>query len=164
MVPATEGRVIRAASVRLIPGLEFTSLRFEGAKTRGRRIIQNLSDPPPFRTFNAPLKPTRVAGQGASATSAKMANARRPLSLEELAGRLESARMPRHVDTSKVPSAPIDVAAGSTLVTDTIAGIYLAQEAFDKALEAYRELQARYPDRHDHYQARIDDVLRRMPS
>jgi tetratricopeptide (TPR) repeat protein len=162
VAPATEGRVIRASSVRLIPGLEFTSLRFEGAKTRGRRIIQHLIDPPPFRSFHAPLKPTRIAGQGASVTAAVAADVKRPLSLEQLAARLERARMPRPAEIVKQASVEIDVTAASTLVTDTIAGIYLAQGALDKALEAYKQLQAAHPDRHHHYQQRIDDVLRRM--
>jgi len=160
--PATEGRVIRAASVRLIPGLEFTSLRFEGAKTRGRRIIQHLIEPPPFRTFHAPMKPSRPFGQGAPSKAAAAADAKRPLSLEELAGRLERARMPRPADIAKAPSAEVDVATSSSLVTDTIAGIYLAQAAYEKALDAYRQLQAANPDRHEHYQVRIDEVLRRM--
>ena len=54
-------RIIRSASVRLIPGLEYTSLRFENLRSRGRRDIPFLSDPPPFRSFHTMRRTTRCA-------------------------------------------------------------------------------------------------------
>ena len=52
--PPADDRVIRSASMRLIPGLEFTSLRFAGQR-RSDRSISALPQPPAFRTFNQPV-------------------------------------------------------------------------------------------------------------
>lgn len=147
-------RIIRSATVRLIPGLEFTSLRFEGVKQRGRRAIQHLSDPPPYRDFHAPMKPYQ---RPTSTSTAPLPSRKRPLSLEELASRLERVRMPRPGETASEPVGP--PASGTTLVTETIARIYESQGAFDLAIEAYRTLQRQRPDKHEHYQALIDAVM-----
>jgi len=155
-----EGRVIRASSVRLIPGLEYTSLRFEGTKTRGRRMIQHLLDPPTFRTFHAPMRANKVS-HGVS--NVPEPSGKKRLSLEDLAKRLERARMPRPTELAKAPPPePVLVHIGSSLVTETIANIYFSQGALEKALDAFRQLQARHPDQHEAYAAKINDVLKRM--
>ena len=69
--PPSDDRIIRSASMRLIPGLEYTTLRFEGVKTRGSRSIQFLPEPPAFREFHKP--PTQQ---------------QRKVSLEELADKI----------------------------------------------------------------------------
>ncbi|MBU3740911.1 MAG: hypothetical protein FGM24_01350 [Candidatus Kapabacteria bacterium] len=165
--PVDDHRIIRSAAVRLIPGLEFTSLRFEGVKQRGRRAIQQLSDPPAFREFHAPIRPMRrqPAAQPAQAQPAPSA---RPVSLEELAQRLERARMPRPgtAPAQPVPApapAPVKPSVQSTasapvVFSETMAGIYASQGAYDLAIQVYRTLQQKHPDRHDHFQKLIDDV------
>jgi tetratricopeptide (TPR) repeat protein len=165
---ATDSRVIRAASVRLIPGLEYTSLRFEGMKSRGRREIATLLDPPPFREFHAPMRPMPRRADDAPATKP----ATRRLTLEELAQRLERARMPRPDELALRPTPPppqptTDTTPASTtgsqpVVTETIARIYESQGAYEKALDAYRALQRAKPERHSHYQDLIDNLTRRL--
>lgn len=150
-------RIIRSATVRLIPGLEFTTLRFEGVKQRGRRAIQRLSDPPRFRDFHVSMKPYQHPTEDATTSTGK-----RPLSLEELASRLERVRMPRPTDAQRTPPPPSPAhppQSGTSLVTETIARIYEGQGAFDLAIEAYRTLQRQRPDRHDHYQTLIDAIV-----
>lgn len=171
---ADDTRIIRSAAVRLIPGLEFTSLRFEGVKQRGRRSIQQLLDPPAFRTFHTPVRlPRRTAAapvQEAPAT-------KRPLSLEELAARLERARMPRASDAvtgATAAVAPRDVATpaavpqtsgGSVVVaSETMARIYTAQGSYDLAQQVYRTLQQQQPDRHAYFQTLIDGLAAKRGS
>jgi len=148
-------RIIRSASVRLIPGLEYTSLRFENLRSRGRRDISFLSDPPPFRSFHTMRRVTRP-------TEPSREHSREPrkaVSLEEIAARLERrARMPRNTDT--VEQAPPPEPNGPMLMTETIARIYMQQGSHDKAIEAFRMLQKSKPEKHAHYEALIAECER----
>lgn len=161
-----DARIIRSSAVRLIPGLEYTTLRFEGMKTRGRRAIQPLSEPPSFRDFHSPMRPFVRPRPHQSVESAPARPAvKKPLSLEELASRLEKVRMPRPGESTQPPVGPVHVpGAGPALVTETIARIYEQQGALDKALEAYRALQRQKPDKHDYFERLITDVSRKMQS
>ena len=136
-------RIIRSTSVRLIPGLEYTSLRFEGMRQRGRREIAHLSDPPAFREFHTMRRTTRPAEAPVEP--------KRSVSLEELATRLEKARMPRQVEAlpPHVPSP--QVGGGPTVVTETIARIYMQQGSYDRAIDAFRVLQKSKPQQHTHF-------------
>lgn len=156
-------RQIRSSSVRLIPGLEYTSLRFENTRGRGRREISVLPEPPVFREFHPAQRPRRTDGG---------APQRRPLSLEELAARLEQARIPRTTDAPgtqspasssslSAPSSP-HTASGSPIMTETLAKIYASQGAYEIALEAYRTLQRTKPEKADDYQRIIDDLQRKL--
>lgn len=161
-----DARIIRSSAVRLIPGLEYTTLRFEGMKTRGRRAIQPLSEPPSFRDFHSPMRPFVRPRPHQSVENAPARPAvKKPLSLEELASRLEKVRMPRPGESTQPPVGPVHVpGAGPALVTETIARIYEQQGALDKALEAYRALQRQKPDKHDYFERLIADVSRKMQS
>lgn len=50
----------------------------------------------------------------------------------------------------------------SVVVTETIAGILAQQGAFDEAKAAYLELTAKYPDKSNYFQSKIDAIDRRM--
>jgi len=169
-MPTDDTRIIRSAAVRLIPGLEFTSLRFEGVKQRGRRSIQQLLDPPAFRTFPVPVRAPRRA---AVVPAVESAPAKRPLSLEELAARLERARMPRTNDPASAPVSsqsaivreavpapvpPQTSTAGVVVASETMARIYASQGSYDMAISVYRTLQQQQPERHDYFQQLIDAV------
>jgi tetratricopeptide (TPR) repeat protein len=148
-------RQIRSSSVRLIPGLEYTSLRFENTRGRGRREISMLPEPPVFREFHPTQRPRRTDGA---------APQRRPLSLEELAARLEQARIPRTTDAPSTPTPAPNAApqATSAIMTETLAKIYVSQGAYEIAIEAYRTLQRTKPERSDDYQRIIDDLQRKL--
>ncbi|MFM8771624.1 MAG: hypothetical protein ACKOE4_06350 [Candidatus Kapaibacterium sp.] len=148
-------RIIRSGSVRLIPGLEFTTLRVEGLRSRGRRGIGALPEPPPFRSFHQVRRPQRTAEPPAQ---------KKAISLEELAMRLIDAKMPRQseMDAQGTSSAPAaNPHAQPILVTDTIAQIYMQQQSYDLAIEAFKTLMSRKPDRAEHYQALIRECERK---
>jgi hypothetical protein len=148
-----DARIIRSSSVRLIPGLEFTTLRVEGLRSRGRRGIGSLPEPPAFRSFHAVRRPQRPA---------EPAPARKPVNLEELAARLIDAKMPRQSMTDapapRTESVPLPQ---PILVTDTIATIYMQQQSYDLAIEAFKTLISRKPDRKEHYEALIRECERK---
>lgn len=148
-----ETRIIRSSSVRLIPGLEFTTLRVEGLRSRGRRGIGVLPEPPAFRGFHRVRRPQRAA---------EPTPPRKPVSLEELASRLAEAKIPRPSDLDAAP-APLQPAPSSQpiMVTDTIAQIYMQQQSYDLAIEAFKTLMSRKPDRTDHYEALIRECERK---
>ena len=148
-------RIIRSASVRLIPGLEYTSLRFENLRSRGRRDISFLSDPPPFRSFHT----MRRAQRPAEPSREQRREPRKAVSLEEIAARLERrARMPRTADVAE--QAPPPEPNGPMLMTETIARIYMQQGSYDKAIESFRMLQQSKPDKHAHFEALIAECER----
>jgi cytochrome c-type biogenesis protein CcmH/NrfG len=47
------------------------------------------------------------------------------------------------------------------MVTDTIAQIYMQQESYDLAIEAFKTLMSRKPERKDHYEALIRECERK---
>lgn len=152
---ADDARIIRSGSVRLIPGLEFTTLRVEGLRSRGRRGIGSLPEPPAFRSFHAVRRPQRPA---------EPAPTRRPVNLEELAARLIDAKMPRQseMDASPPRAEPAPVQQPQPiLVTDTIATIYMQQQSYDLAIEAFKTLMSRKPDSKEHYEALIRECERK---
>ena len=61
-------------------------------------------------------------------------------------------------DLEKKPPAPDPLAERPkrNLVTETLANIYLQQQSYDKAIEAFTQLKAMHPDRADEFQALID--------
>jgi len=142
-----DDRVIRSASMRLIPGLEYTSLRFEGQRRSGRSISA-LPEPPTFRTFNQPAP--RPKGMDEPEKPRKV-------SLEELADRIGKVRITAE-DLEKKPPAPDPLAERPkrALVTETLANIYLQQQSFDKAIDAFTQLKELHPDKAEHFQAMID--------
>lgn len=171
-------RIIRAASVRLIPGLEFTTLRFEGTKTRGRREIQTLSDPPPFRRFHPArrvLTPAMPMSSVPNRSQPSKPNTK-PVSLEELASRLERARMPRANELMQVAatappthavvptSANMGLPKQQSLVTETIARIYMQQGAYEKAIDAFSALSVSRPEKSAEYQSIIAELTLKLNS
>jgi len=150
--PSTDKRVIRSASVRLIPGLEYTSLRFEGAKNRGRRSIQLLSDPPPFREFH----PTRK-----SPFPTEKPARQKKLSLEELAVRIGKVRI-TPADLERQPAAPDPLASPRTaVVSETLARIYMTQKSFDRAIDAFTQLKKQQPENATKFDELIEECKKR---
>jgi tetratricopeptide (TPR) repeat protein len=142
MAPVTtDTRIIRSSSVRLIPGLEFTSLRFEGTRSRGRREITSLLDPPAFRTFH-PIRRT-------ARPSETQEPRKKPVTLEELAARLNDARLPRNTGGNDQEISREDFSAMQSpiMITETIARIYMQQGSFELAIEAFKALQKQKPEK-----------------
>ncbi|MFN4985081.1 MAG: hypothetical protein ACK45E_04545 [Ignavibacteria bacterium] len=151
---SSDTRIIRSASVRLIPGLEFTSLRFEGTRSRGRREITSLLDPPAFRSFHQMRRSARPA-DGSEPR-------RRAATLEELAARLHDARMPRMANVEQEESKEDLGASGSPIiVTETIARIYMQQGSYELAIDAFKTLQKQKPAKSDEFEKLIKECERK---
>lgn len=151
---STDTRVIRSASVRLIPGLEYTTLRFEGTRSRGRREITALLDPPAFRTFH---QMRRMARPSETPEPRK-----KPVTLEELAARLTDARMPKSVShEQEISKVDFSAQQSPIMVTETIARIYMQQGSYELAIEAFKNLQKNKPEKHDEFEKLIKECERK---
>lgn len=144
---ADDTRVIRSSSVRLIPGLEYTSLRYEGAKHRGHRSIQILGEPPPFREFH----PQRTSPLPSDSVP------QRKLSLEELAERIGKVRIKPEESEKKTSQVEPAGTHKTSVVTETLARIYMTQGNFEKAIEAFTTLQRQQPQESARFQTLIDE-------
>lgn len=135
--PVSEHRTIRSSSMRLIPGLEYTSLRFEGVR-RSDRSVNPLPEPPAFRSFHLTSVPAP----------------QRKVSLEELASRIGKVRITAE-DLEKRPPAPDPLANNprAAFVTETLATIYLNQKSYAQAIDAFTQLMEQHPERRDIFQA-----------
>lgn len=143
----SDTRNIRSSSMRLIPGLEYTSLRFEGAKRRGTRSIRHLPDPPAFREFHAQrIAPSRLA----------KAPQQRP-SLENLAERIGRVRISAEELEHRMPAPAPAPSRPPALITDTLMKIYMQQERWAEALEGFKIMQANNPAESDRYQKLINE-------
>ena len=151
----TDTRIIRSSSVRLIPGLEFTSLRFEGTRSRGRREITSLLDPPAFRTFH----PVRRTARPSETQEPR----KKPVTLEELAARLNDARLPRNTGGNDQEISREDFSAMQSpiMITETIARIYMQQGSFELAIEAFKALQKQKPEKTVEFEKLIKECERK---
>lgn len=169
---------LKSSSVRLIPGLEFAPLRFESSKKYDRHITA-LPEPPPFRAFKtmqrinyATTHPSmfhRMEQLPQPDSSGNLIQRRAQEAgyvaqnltpLEELATRLEKARIP-------VVKEDIDPQSGAftrepSVVTDTMAKIYEMQGAFTEALKAYQVLARLKPERLEFYEGKIQEIQKRL--
>jgi len=80
--------------------------------------------------------------------------------LEELARRLESARIPVLEEEEPARSSTYE----PTIVSDTLANILVAQGAYAEALKAFQTLARTKPERLDYYEQRIAEMKERMQS
>lgn len=81
--------------------------------------------------------------------------------LEELARRLETARIPIVEEAEEEPELP---AFEPSIVSDTFAGILAGQGAYAEAIKAYQMLARMKPERHDHYAQKIEEMRWKMSS
>ncbi|MDD4754522.1 MAG: hypothetical protein PHG29_00435 [Prolixibacteraceae bacterium] len=50
------------------------------------------------------------------------------------------------------------LAESDELITETLAGIYVAQKKYDKALDAFKKLSLKYPEKSVYFAARIEEI------
>lgn len=143
--PANDTRVLRSTSMRLIPGLEYTSLRFEGAKHRGQRSIQQLPQPPSFRDFHSPRVSTVAARQSAKP------------SLENLAERISKVRITAETLEQRPPAPTPAPSQSRPLYTETLTRIYMQQERWTEAIEGWEALMLINPKHKVRYQEYIEE-------
>lgn len=78
--------------------------------------------------------------------------------LEELAKRLENARIPVVEDEEHHRPVPFE----PSIVSDTLANILVAQGAYAEALKAFQTLARIKPERLDYYEVRIAEMKRQL--
>ena len=69
---------------------------------------------------------------------------------------------PSLVDVNELVAKSI--AEQDELVSETLANIYLEQKKYDKALEAFRKLSLKYPEKNSYFASRIEDIEKRKNS
>jgi hypothetical protein len=149
----------RSRNVRLIPGLEFTPLRFESKKDKLYRPAYRIPDPPPFPEFEiTKKKPIRFQQRQEDSRAALTP-------LEELARRLEAARIPR-VEEEEVAVLPPPPAPrseqSSPMVTETMAKIYEMQGAIGEAVKAYEALAQQKPEMAEQFMKKARELKNRL--
>jgi len=137
------GRKIRSTNMRLIPGLEYTSLRFESTSLRDYHAVHSLTQPPPFREFHPPRN-----------TSGRSSAAPREASLEQMAAKLGRLRKSRSGSDETVP-APAITTPPPAVASITLAGIYMQQQNYDAALAMLQLLVPKSQEQ----QKRITDLI-----
>lgn len=179
------GRTLRSHNLRLIPGLEYTPLRIESSRKQQRHKT-NVPEPPPFPairgsrmqqhmmpsfTFSPPPLPdleSSLRNRLGAIPNAEQQEASRKLSpLEELAARLERARIPAvaEIDETPQPIPPPTTTKSKTegiVVSETMALIYEKQGALDQAVYAYTQLIAEKPEKAEHFRQKIEEIQLRM--
>ena len=153
--PTSDTRIIRSSAMRLIPGLEYTSLRFEGTRSKGERAVNVLPPAPPFRGFHEPGA-YRKAGTGQPPAPDSGAT-----DIDALANRIGRVRLTQE-ELEKRPPAPDPTKdrPKRSLVTETLAKIYMQQGSYDDAIEAFTSLIERYPNKADQLQPLLEECRR----
>lgn len=158
----------RSKNVRLIPGLEFTPLRFESHIVPTRERAYSIPEPPPFPNIHIPEPEKLVSAFPIetdvdklirSAVYGEMQSKITPL--EELAKRLQSVRILAVEDTDEptIPLLPVEPSATITpIVTETIAKIYEKQGAYKAALQAYQHLVESNHENADEFEKKIQEL------
>ncbi|HSM48128.1 MAG TPA: hypothetical protein VK872_09970 [Draconibacterium sp.] len=62
----------------------------------------------------------------------------------------------------RIDIAEKSITENDELITDTLAGIYLQQKNYDKALKAYKKLSLKYPEKSIYFAARIEEIEKLM--
>jgi hypothetical protein len=145
-IPGVEGRGAESAGTSL-PLPERLHEEHPGMAQRKRR--------PATRPYTTPgLTPLTVSGGDMPAAQDKPADELTPL--EELARRLEHARIPV-IEEDEAPSA-----YESSIVSETLANILVAQGKYAEALKAFQTLARMKPERYDYLQGRIVEMKWRL--
>lgn len=156
---------LRSRNLRLIPGLEYAPLRKDDPSLKiaplvekGKRSSTDTAGMPPLDDprRSPPLSPDEPSGSGSEPAEREETEKGEMTPLEELARRLETARIPAVEEVEE----PEEEAPGfePSLVSDTFAGILVSQGAYSEAIKAYQMLARLKPDRRDDYEKKIAEL------
>lgn len=159
--PTSDTRIIRSSSVRLIPGLEHTSLTIQQHGLRTKRSPLVLPEISPMRRFDAP-RPKPLVQPEPRVEPAEQTQAADPkvTSFEELAERISKARISADDLVDKRPAPDPTAEHRQRVVTETLANIYMSQKNYTKAIESFRILKQSKPDQAAKFEARIQECLK----
>ncbi len=161
---------LRSRNLRLIPGLEYAPLRKDDTSPKFAPLVEDRSAPgsipmPPLQTRTTPPETSSPVPKPESGSDARKKSVaaisgdsgdESMTPLEELARRLESARIPAVEEAKEIAEdAP---AFEPSLVSDTFAAILVSQGAYAEAIKAYQMLARLKPDRREEYEKKIAEV------
>ncbi len=161
------GSAWRSRNIRLIPGLEFTPLRFESHAGRTFDRSVSMPEPPAFPNISTPQEdqPPSATDSRADERPPEMPQRR----VEESQARdnlKEFARQMRELNSAlphdaisgkKAPQPPVP-RMGELPVSETLANLYVGQKAWSEAIHAFEVLARYYPDRAAEFEARIAEL------
>ena len=171
---------LRSSNLRLIPGLEFAPLRRDEPKLKIAPLVQPIP-PEPDVTLPEPEEPSQP--ERSEEMSAMLPDAALPEAtseipllsglfpqmpstssapmtpLEELARRLETARIPIVEGESTERE---ETAFEPSIVSETFAGILVKQGAYQEAIKAYQMLSRLKPERRADFEQKIEEVRWKM--
>lgn len=174
---------LRSSNLRLIPGLEFAPLRRDEPKLKIAPLVtppppepelpsaepaepeslieeEALPSTPPPTMPEVPMIAAQAPTQGLGGVLPE-----KPLQsmtpLEELARRLETARIPIVEGEEPESESP---AFEPSIVSDTFAGILAQQGAYRQAIKAYQMLARLKPERRGEYEKKIEEMRWKMTS
>ncbi|MGE3799530.1 MAG: tetratricopeptide repeat protein [Candidatus Kapaibacterium sp.] len=176
---------LRSSNLRLIPGLEFAPLRRDEPKLKIAPLVQPISSepdviPPESGEPSKPEKSEEMLANPPEATPPDVAlpdatsaiplisgllpqipsTSSAPMTpLEELARRLETARIPIVEGESTERE---EIAFEPSIVSETFAGILEKQGAYQEAIKAYQMLSRLKPDRRADFEKKIEEVRWKM--
>jgi len=136
--------LIRASSIGLIPGLQFTPMSL---RKPARRFSSELPELPPFREFEQ----TTIVEAELVETDIKTKTP-----LEELAARLEKARVA--IVQDETPTVQDNTVEIVSTATETVAKIYESQGAYSQAVKVYKQLAQAKPELKEKYEALIERI------
>ncbi len=136
--------LIRASSIGLIPGLQFTPMSL---RKPARRFSSELPELPPFREFEQPV----IVEAELVETDVKTKTP-----LEELAARLEKARVA--IVQDETPTIQDNTVEIVSTATETVAKIYESQGAYSQAVKVYKQLAQAKPELKEKYEALIERI------
>ncbi len=162
-------RALRSSNMRLVPGLEFTPLRVQSMRKNHVRMhyLPELPEYPVIRgssmNISPPIAPPKDnARRKKVETEKKSARVAEPkrTQLEELAARLERARIPIVTEEPEVGTgiAPAPDAEEPMVISETMAGIYEKQGLYQQAIKAYRQLGRMKPERLEYFEQKIAEL------
>lgn len=157
--------------IRLIPGLEFSSLGMvESPSLPLHSTEHTVPAPPPFPSelsFHSPLTPpSSLETMPEMATDQEIAPILTPL--ETLARKLNQIRQEEppspSMPASEEPPSPSPERSSSAppIATDTMAQILVQQGKFAEAIQTYQKLQQQYPEKAAAYEQKIEELRQKL--
>ena len=157
--------------IRLIPGLEFSSLGMvESPSLPLHSTEHTVPAPPPFPSelsFHSPLTPpSSLETMPEMATDQEIAPILTPL--ETLARKLNQIRQEEppspSMPASEEPPSPSPERSSDVppIATDTMAQILVQQGRFAEAIQTYQKLQQQYPEKAAAYEQKIEELRQKL--
>ena len=161
------GSAWRSRNIRLIPGLEFTPLRFESHAGRTFDRSVSMPEPPAFPNISTPPE-VPPPGQGESRSDEtpldtpgrRVDESQARDNLKEFARQMRelNSALPRDVFSGNKPPQPALPRMGEIPVSETLANLYVGQKAWSEAIHAFEVLAQYYPERAAEFKARIAEL------